>query len=82
MSSLFSLGEVMSCVDGEILLYGWLESDESIKSIEDYFDEVIQKSEVKEIKCDTFLAETIQMDTQDSITRAKNVLEVQLRLLS
>lgn len=30
----------------------------------------------------TFLAETIQMDTQAFIIRAKNVLEVQLRLLS
>jgi len=51
MSSLFSLGEVISCVDGEILIYGWLEPDEAIKSIEDYFDEVIQPSDVKEIKC-------------------------------
>ena len=40
----------MSCNDGEILLYGWLEPDEAIKSIEDYFDEVIQPSDVKEIK--------------------------------
>lgn len=40
----------MSCVDGEILIYGWLEPDEAIKSIEDYFDEVIQPSNVKEIK--------------------------------
>ena len=29
----------MSCVDGEILIYGWLEPDEAITSIEDYFDE-------------------------------------------
>lgn len=50
MSSLFSLGEVVSCVDGEILLYGWLEPDEAIKSIEDYFDEVIQPEDIKEIK--------------------------------
>lgn len=50
MSSLFSLGEVMSCVDGEILIYGWLEPDEAIKSIEDYFDEVIQPEDIKEIK--------------------------------
>ncbi len=49
MSSLFSLG-VMSCVDGEILIYGWLEPDEAIKSIEDYFDEVIQPEDIKEIK--------------------------------
>lgn len=40
----------MSCVDGEILLYGWLEPDEAIKVIENYFDEVIQPSDVKEIK--------------------------------
>ena len=40
----------MSCNDREILLYGWLEPDEAIKSIEDYFDEVIQPSDVKEIK--------------------------------
>lgn len=44
----------MSCVDGEILLYGWLEPDEAIKAIENYFDEVIQPSDVKEIKCDLF----------------------------
>ena len=50
MSSLFSLGEVISCVDGEILIYGWLEPDEAIKSIEDYFDEVIQPEDIKEIK--------------------------------
>lgn len=40
----------MSCVDGEILLYGWLEPDEAIKSIEDYFDEVILPEDIKEIK--------------------------------
>jgi hypothetical protein len=50
MSSLFSLGEVMSCVDGEILLYGWLEADEALKAIENYFNEAIQPSDVKEIK--------------------------------
>lgn len=33
MSSIFSLGEVISCVDGEILIYGWLEPDEAIKAI-------------------------------------------------
>lgn len=54
MSSLFSLGEVMSCVGGEILLYCWLEPDEAIKFIENYFDEVVQSSDVKEIKCDLF----------------------------
>ena len=48
--SIFSLGEVISCVDGEILIYGWLESEEAIKAIENYFDEVIQPSDVKEIK--------------------------------
>lgn len=50
MSSLFSLGEVMSCNDGEILIYGWLEPEEVIKAIEDYFDEVIQPEDIKEIK--------------------------------
>lgn len=44
MSTLFSLGEVMSCVDGEILLYGWLEADEALKAIENYFNEAIQPS--------------------------------------
>lgn len=48
--SIFSLGDVISCVDGEILIYGWLESEEAIKAIENYFDEVIQPSDVKEIK--------------------------------
>lgn len=37
----------MSCVDGEILIYGWLEPDEAIKAIENYFDEVIHPSDVK-----------------------------------
>lgn len=54
MSSIFSLGEVISCVDGEILIYGWLEPDEAVKAIENYFDEVIQPSDVKEITCDLF----------------------------
>ena len=40
----------MSCVDGEILICGWLESEEVIKAIEDYFDEIVQPSDVKEIK--------------------------------
>lgn len=44
----------MSCVGGEILLYCWLEPDEAIKFIENYFDEVVQSSDVKEIKCDLF----------------------------
>lgn len=48
--SIFSLGEVISCVDGEILIYGLLESEEAIKAIEDYFDEVIQPEDIKEIK--------------------------------
>lgn len=48
--SIFSLGEVISCVDGEILIYGLLESEEAIKAIGIYFDEVIQPSDVKEIK--------------------------------
>lgn len=50
MSSIFSLGEVMSCVDGEILLYGWLDAEEAIKSIEDFFDEVIERSDIKDIQ--------------------------------
>ena len=78
MSSIFSLGEVISCVDGEILIYGWLEPDEAIKAIEDYFDEVVQPSNVKSNVDygNTFHVEITLTDIQASITRAKNVLGV------
>lgn len=52
MSNRYSIGEVMCGEDGEILLYGWLELEEAIKAIENCFDEVVQPSEVKEIKCE------------------------------
>lgn len=51
MPSKYKAGDVIFSDGGETLLYGWLEPDEAIKAIEDYFDEVIQPSDVKEIKC-------------------------------
>lgn len=51
MPSKYKSGDVISSDGGEIFLYGWLEPDEAIKAIENYFDEVIQPSDVKEIKC-------------------------------
>ncbi len=51
MPSKYKAGDVISSDGGEIFLYGWLEPDEAIKAIENYFDEVIQPSDVKEIKC-------------------------------
>lgn len=50
MSNRYSIGEVMCAESGEILLYGWIELEEAIKAIENCFDEVVQPSEVKEIK--------------------------------
>lgn len=52
MSNRYSIGEVMCGEDGEILLYGWIELEEAIKAIENCFDEIVQPSEVKEIKCE------------------------------
>lgn len=51
MPSKYKSGDVISSDGGEIFLYSWLEPDEAIKAIENYFDEVIQPSDVKEIKC-------------------------------
>lgn len=51
MPSKYKSGDVISSDGGEIFLYGWLEPDEAIKAFENYFDEVIQPSDVKEIKC-------------------------------
>ena len=51
MPGKYKSGDVISSDGGEIFLYGWLEPDEAIKAIENYFDEVIQPSDVKEIKC-------------------------------
>ena len=46
----YPYGEVVWSNDGEILIYGLLESEEAIKAIENYFDEVIQPEDIKEIK--------------------------------
>lgn len=50
MSNRYSIGEVISCDDGKIFLYGWLELEDAIEAIEDFFDEVVRTSDVKEIK--------------------------------
>ncbi len=60
MPSKYKAGDVISSDGGEIFLYGWLEPDEAIKAIENYFDEVIQPSDVKEIKCGLYFDEVIQ----------------------
>lgn len=50
MSKNVQTGDVIFSEDGETLLYGWLEADEALKAIENYFNEAIQPSDVKEIK--------------------------------
>lgn len=73
MSNRYSIGEVMCCEDGEILLYDWIELEEAIKAIENCFDEVVQPPKLKKSSVDTgntFHAETIPMAIQASITRA------------
>lgn len=42
MSDKFSIGEVIFSDGGETLLYGWLDAEEAIKAIEDFFDETIE----------------------------------------
>lgn len=51
MPSKYKAGDVIFSDGGETLLYGWLDAEEAIKAIENYFDEVIHPSDVKEIKC-------------------------------
>lgn len=50
MPSKYKAGDVIFSDGGETLLYGWLDAEEALKAIENYFDEVVQPSDVKEIK--------------------------------
>lgn len=50
MPSKYSVGEVIFSDGGETLLYGWLDVEEAIKGIEDFFDEVIERSDIKDIQ--------------------------------
>lgn len=50
MSNIFSIGDVIWSNDaGEVLLYGWLDFEEVIKAIEDFFDNPIERSEIKDV---------------------------------
>ena len=50
MPSKYKAGDVIFSDGGETLLYGWLDAEEAIKSIEDFFDEVIERSDIKDIQ--------------------------------
>lgn len=50
MPSKYQIGEVIFSDGRETLLYGWLDAEEAIKSIEDFFDEVIERSDIKDIQ--------------------------------
>lgn len=50
MPSKYQIGEVIFSDGRETLLYGWLDAEEVIKSIEDFFDEVIERSDIKDIQ--------------------------------
>lgn len=50
MPSKYKAGEVIFYEDGEILLYGWLNEEEAIKAIEDFFDEAIGRSDIQDIQ--------------------------------
>lgn len=48
MPSKYSVGDVICSDGGETLLYGWLDAEEAIKAIEDFFDETIELSDIEE----------------------------------
>lgn len=50
MPSKYKAGDVIFSDGGETLLYCWLDAEEAIKSIEDFFDEVIERSDIKDIQ--------------------------------
>lgn len=49
MSKNYPYGEVVFSDDGEILLYGWLDFEEVIKALQDYFYEPIEPSDIKDV---------------------------------
>ncbi|WP_418806315.1 hypothetical protein [Parasutterella sp.] len=46
----YPYGEVVFSDDGETLLYGWLDIEEVIKSLSDFFYEPIEPSDIKDIQ--------------------------------
>lgn len=50
MPSKYKAGDVIFSDGGETLLYGWLDAEEAIKSIEDFFDEAIGHSDIQDIQ--------------------------------
>lgn len=44
----YPYGEVVWSNDGETLLYGWLDAEEAIKALEDFFDETIVLSDIQD----------------------------------
>lgn len=50
MPSKYQIGDVIFSDSGENLLYGWLDVEDAIEAIEDFFDEVIERSDIKDIQ--------------------------------
>lgn len=50
MPSKYQIGDVIFSDSGETLLYGWLDVGDAIDAIEDFFDEVIEPSDIKDIQ--------------------------------
>lgn len=48
MPSKYKAGDVIFSEDGETLLYGWLNIEEAIKALEDFFDETIELSDIED----------------------------------
>lgn len=44
-----SYGEIVFSNDGETLLYGWLDLEEVIKALQDYFYSPIDPSDIKDV---------------------------------
>lgn len=49
MSKNYPYGEVVFSDDGETLLYGWLDFEEVIKALQDYFYAPIEPSDIKDV---------------------------------
>ena len=45
----YPYGEVVFSNDGEALLYGWIDIEEVIKSLSDFFYEPIEPSDIKDV---------------------------------
>lgn len=45
----YPYGEVVFSNDGETLLYGWIDIEEVIKSLSDFFYEPIEPSDIKDV---------------------------------